>query len=124
MRIEEHKDIVEDLTELLGKVYQSVNWKKIRGRSAYDVFEHRLEVASYQNSIPAMLRKLCHGLSLQAPGRIDSELIERLDRSDVSLKLLRRWTQYFVYKAAEYSRANKRTKNEEGGNENVWIEKI
>ncbi len=107
MKIEEHKEVVDDLTELLGHVYKAVNWKKMRSRSAYDIFEHRLEVASYQNSIPAMLKKLCHGLNLQAPGKIEPDLIERLDKSDVALKLLRRWTQYFVYKAAEYAKKEK-----------------
>jgi len=110
MRLSEYKEEIEDITELLGNVYNAVDWKKIRNRSPYDVFHNRLRVASRQQTITQFLQKLCYGLSLQAPP-LKYELIERLDKNqDIVFRLIREGTQYFVYKASEYAK-NLKTKH-------------
>ena len=103
MQLSNYPEHVEKITEVLGKIYNSVDWKRMRGRSSYDVFQHRLNVAVRQSSIAAFIQKLCHGLNLQAPA-INPELIEWLDKEDKKVfMLLREGTQYFTYKAAEAS---------------------
>lgn len=101
MRLSENEQEIERISSVLGIIFHSVRWDQMRGRSKYDIFQHRLNVAVRQSSITAMLQKLCHGLNLQAP-EIDPKLIEYLDKNEETIfKLIREATQYFTYKAAE-----------------------
>jgi hypothetical protein len=105
--MEYDKELMEQISELLGQIYANVKWKKMRGRSAYDVFEHRLLVASYQPDVLSFLKKLCHGLSLQAPPGMDIKLIEQLNNNKETLRYIRSYPQYFVYKASQKSKEMK-----------------
>ncbi len=108
MQLSKYPEHVEKISVLLGKIYVSVNWRAIKGRSSYDVFQHRLNVAVRQSTITAFIQKLCHGLNLQAPS-IDPKLIEWLDEEqEIVFMLLREGTQYFTYKAAENARELKK----------------
>lgn len=112
MRLNEHPRLVAEISYFLGKVYLNVNWHKMRNAraTAYDIFEHRLEVASSFDSIPSLLKKLCNGLDLQAPS-IPPEVIEGLEsQARLALKMIRSWPQYFVYKASQVSKALKKKK--------------
>lgn len=106
MQLNENPELVADISCFLALIYRSVNWHKMRRAkgTAYDIFEHRLEVASFNESIPSLLKKLCNGLDLQAPS-IPVKIIESLDhQTDLVLYLIRSWPQYFVYKAASIAR--------------------
>lgn len=112
MQLNENAEIVAKIAGLLGIIYRSVNWKKI-SRISYDVFEHRLEVATYNEDVPSFLKKLCNGLSLQAPP-IPISLLESLEKeNELVLKLIRSWPQYFVYKAAQVSKMIKEDKSKD-----------
>ncbi len=53
--------------DVLGAIYHKVKWHKIRARSTYDVFEHRIEYSRHERGIPEIIQKLCDKLSVQAP---------------------------------------------------------
>ncbi len=99
------KEIEEKLVYILAKAYMRVNWKKMGKRSAYDVFQHRLKVASYRgNNIKTFLEKLCHGLSLQSVS-VDPCIIEELENSrDDVMNALRTESVYLTLRAAEQSK--------------------
>ncbi|MFW9872931.1 MAG: hypothetical protein ACFFG0_07505 [Candidatus Thorarchaeota archaeon] len=102
IQLSDHPEIIAKVSLFLGLIYRSVYWYKMRNSrgSAYDIFEHRLEVASFSESIPSLLKKICNGLDLQAPS-IPSKLIIYLDKhTDLILSMIREWTQFFTYQAS------------------------
>lgn len=110
MQLSDDPETVAEISYFLALIYKNVNWRKMRNAraTAYDIFEHRLEVASFNESIPSMLKKLCNGLDLQAPS-IPVGLIETLDKkTERVLYLIRSWPQYFVYKSASIAKLLKR----------------
>lgn len=115
MRLTEHPELTADIAYFLGRVYRNVNWGKMSKARAtsYDIFQHRIRTASNKNSVIEFLSKLCDGLSLQAPS-IPADLLERLEfQAPLVLNLIRRWSQYFVYKASEVSKALKKKRSYE-----------
>jgi hypothetical protein len=109
MRLTDHPELTADICFFLGKVYRNVDWGKFSKAKAttYDIFQHRIRTAANKNSISEFLSKLCDGLNLQAPS-IPAELIERLEfNADTSLNMIRKWSQYFVYRASKVSKALK-----------------
>ena len=59
------EEIEQAWIHVLGAVYRSVDWKKIRGRNPLDVFEHRVRFASYEPTVSRVLDKLMNTLSLK-----------------------------------------------------------
>lgn len=97
---------LEDVwVSVLGHIYHAVNWKQVaRNRSAYDIFEHRLEFSKYEKDVPSVIQKLCNKLSLQAP-YIPIEDIEKLRlHEEEAMKILRKMPKLLTLKAAEYSK--------------------
>ena len=94
-------EIQDNLVTLLKSAYKKVDWKRMKGRSSYDVFQHRLKVASYSDSVKKFVEKLCKGLSLQSVD-VDPELIDRLESNcDEVLRRLREETVYYTLLAAK-----------------------
>lgn len=105
-RVEQRqKEIEQAWRDVLAHVYAAVNWKKIaRGRSAHDIFEHRLEFARYEQSVPSLLQKLLNRLSLQAPP-MPLDKIEFLRRHEFeALQILRSMPKLLTLYAAEDSK--------------------
>jgi hypothetical protein len=112
MRLTEHPELTAEICYFLGKVYRNVNWGKFSKAKAttYDIFQHRIRTAANKNSVVEFLSKLCDGLNLQAPS-IPAELIEKLEfNATMVLNMIRKWSQYFVYKSSEVSKALKKNK--------------
>lgn len=88
--------------EVLSLIWKEADWKKIaQNQKSTDVFEHRLRVAGTQSSIQMSVRKLCRGLSLQAP-EIPMQPFEYLiENKSEALKLLREEDIYLTLKAKE-----------------------
>lgn len=88
------------LIDLLAQVWLRVDWRKIsRNRNPMDVFQHRLKVASYENSITKVIEKLCHGLSLQSVD-VPPDLIQLLRQNEAdAIDMLRENSVYFVIMA-------------------------
>jgi hypothetical protein len=110
MRLTDHPDLTADICFFLGKVYRNVDWGKFSKAKAttYDIFQHRIRTAANKNSVVEFLSKLCDGLNLQAPS-IPAELIEHLEFNATKvLNMIRKWSQYFVYKSSEVSKALKK----------------
>jgi hypothetical protein len=106
MRLTEYPELTADISYFLGIVYRNVDWGKMSGAraSTYDIFQHRIRTAANKNSVVEFLSKLCDGLDLQAPS-IPSHLIERLEfKARLVLNLIRKWSQYFVYKSSEVAK--------------------
>jgi len=106
MRLTEHPELTAEICYFLGKVYRNVDWGKFSKAKAttYDIFQHRIRTAANKNSISEFLSKLCDGLNLQAPS-IPVELIEKLEfNADTSLNMIRKWSQYFVYRSSNVSK--------------------
>jgi hypothetical protein len=101
-KVELEKELEDTWTELLAHIYKAVNWKQIaRSKSAYDIFEHRLEFARYERDIPSVIQKLCNTLSLQAPP-LPLDTIEFLrDNEKQALSLMRRMPKLLTLKAAK-----------------------
>jgi hypothetical protein len=115
MRLTDEPELIADISYFLGIVYRNVNWAKIQKARAtsHDIFQKRLRVAAMKTSIPELLSKLCGGLRLEAPS-IHAELIERLDyHSRTVLNMIRKWTQYFVYRSSDVAEALKEKKSYE-----------
>ncbi|MDE1971301.1 MAG: hypothetical protein KGI50_07045 [Patescibacteria group bacterium] len=100
----EESEIKEHWIVVLGSVFKSVDWKKMRGRQRRtDVFEHRLTYAVHQRDVGTMLQKLLNGLSLQAPP-LPLERIVRLQQEDeLSMNYLRKYTKVITLHAAQYA---------------------
>jgi len=109
--------VEEAWVNVLAHVYKAVDWRKIRGRSAYDVFEHRLEFSKYEPDIPSVLQRLCNSLSLQAPPLPLDDIEFLRENEKEALKVLRKWTKLLVLKAA------KRAKELKSGNSSLsnWL---
>jgi len=105
--------------EVLAHVYKAVNWRQVcRNRSAYDVFEHRLEFSKYEPDIPSVLQRLCNSLSLQAPPLPLDDIEFLRENEKEALKVLRKWTKLLVLKAAKRAKEikeEKKKKKEECG---------
>ena len=95
-------EIEEMLVEALAQAWRKVDWRKVaRGRDSLDVFQHRVKVASYQESIPKFIEKLAHGLHLQSIP-VSPEIIKRLEeRRSEALQKLREETIYLILLARE-----------------------
>ena len=115
------KEIEENWIEILAYIYKAVNWKKVaRSKSAYDIFEHRLEFARYEADIPSLIQKLCNSLSLQAPP-LPLESIEFLRANEKeAMILLRKMPKLLTLKAAKRAKELKK----KGNGENNSIEKM
>lgn len=102
--------------ELLAYIYKAVNWKQIaRSKTAYDIFEHRLEFARYERDIPSVIQKLCNTLSLQAPP-LPLETIEFLRENEKhALALMRRMPKLLTLKAAKRAKELKEELKEKRG---------
>jgi len=109
--MELNKELEEKIVYILAKTYMRVDWKKMGKRSAYDVFQHRLKVASYRgNNIKTFLEKLCHGLSLQSIS-VDPQIIEELEnRKEEVMEALRTESVYLTLKAAKQSKKIRKEK--------------
>ncbi len=72
-------ELDEMIVYVLAKTYIRVPWRRVaRGRSAYDVFQHRVKVTSYMPTVRQFIEKLCHRLWLQSIS-VDPEIIDRLE---------------------------------------------
>ena len=109
MRSNDEKRIEEAWVEVLAYVYKAVDWKKVaRNRSAYDIFEHRLEFSKYEPDIPSVIQKLCNSLSLQAPPLPLEEVDFLRCHEKLALKLLRKMPKLLTLKAADRAKQLKR----------------
>lgn len=64
-------ELEENVVTVLGRIYSRVQWRKMGSRSAYDIYEHRLEYARHEPDLPSLIQKLCDRLSIQAPSNAD-----------------------------------------------------
>ena len=96
-----NEKVEEALVEWLAHIYRAVDWKKVaRNRSAYDVFEHRLEFSRYERDIPSVHQKLCNTLSLQAP-YVPLDVMDFLRKHEgVALRILRKMPKLLTLRAA------------------------
>ena len=103
------REIESAWVEVLAHIYKSVKWKKVaKGRSAYDVFEHRLCFARYEKDIPSVIQRLCNTLSLQAPPLpLDKVEFLRQNEKD-AMKLLRKMPKLLTLLAAKRSKEVKK----------------
>jgi len=103
--------------EVLAHIYKAVNWKKVaKGRSAYDIFEHRLEFSKYESDVPSVIQKLCNTLGLQAPS-LPLEYVNLLRENEKeAMKVLRKMPKLLTLYSAE--RAKELKKRKEVGLEN------
>lgn len=103
--------------EVLAVVYRAADWSQITGggqRRATDVFQHRLQVASKQTTVPQAVRKLCHGLSLQGPELPTAALDELRSQERRSLRLLDDENVYLTLKAKETVQSYYDSRSDEG----------
>ena len=85
---------------MLAHVWNSVKWRRIRGRRPLDVFEHRLEWAKHEPDVPSVLQRLASSLSVQGL-QVPVEDVEFLRESEeLALEVLRRWTKLLALKAS------------------------
>lgn len=102
---------------VLAVVYRAADWSQITGggrRRATDVFQHRLQVASKQTSVPVAVRKLCHGLSLQGPEMPTESLDALIAEERRALRLLDDENVYLTLKAKETVQTYYDSRNESG----------
>lgn len=98
------KELLVRLLAATWRKWMATQGKKIKGRSVYDVFVHRLKVAGYESSIPKMKEKLNHGLGLQSVP-VPPDIIDRLEEcKSIALKMIREETDYLTLLAAERSK--------------------
>ena len=115
MQLDERK-IEEAWVEVLAYVYKAVDWRKVaRGRSAYDIFEHRLEFSKYEPDVPSIIQKLCNSLSLQAPPLPLDEIEFLRQHEKLALKILRKMPKLLTLKAAERAKQLKKGQKKLGG---------
>jgi len=103
------KKLEEAWVDLLAHIYKAVDWKKTaRNKSAYDIFEHRLEFSRYEPDIPSVIQRLCNTLSLQAPP-MPLDTIEFLRQHEKeSLRILRKMPKLLTLKAAQRAKELKK----------------
>jgi hypothetical protein len=113
-------EIEEKLVEVLERVYSAVDWRRVAGgKFPWDVFCHRLKVASYQATIPQFLEKLCHGLGLQSVN-VDPDTLDFLrERESEAMSLLRKQSVYLALHAIKGVREKRRRKEEQNENSEV-----
>jgi len=109
MRSNNEGRIEEAWVEVLAYVYKAVDWKKVaRNRSAYDIFEHRLEFSKYEPDIPSVIQRLCNSLGLQAPPLPLDEIEFLRQNEKLALKVLRKMPKLLTLKAADRAKQLKR----------------
>lgn len=98
----DEKQVEDAWVEVLAWIYKAVDWKKVaRGRSAYDIFEHRLEFSKYEPDVPSIIQKLCNSLSLQAPP-LPLDKVEFLRQNEkTAMKILRKMPKLLTLMAAQ-----------------------
>jgi len=85
---------------VLAHVWNSVKWRRIRGRRPLDVFEHRLEYAKHEPDVPSVLQRLGNTLGIQGL-QVPVEDLEFLrENEELALEVLRRWTKMLALKAS------------------------
>ena len=121
--------VEEAWVDVLAAIYGKVKWHKIRARSTYDVFEHRIEYSRHERGVPEIVQKLCDKLSIQAPVyavRRDlflSRVRELRDHETVALRLIRTRGKMLTLLAAQRAQEMKASDREgeegegEGGGE-------
>lgn len=97
------QDLRRDWIEVLAVVWRAADWNTIASRShpATDVFQHRLRTASTRPSVQEAIRKLCHGLSLQAPEMPTGALDELIANERDAMRLIRTEDVWLTLKAKE-----------------------
>jgi hypothetical protein len=112
------KHLEQAWVEVLAHIYKAVNWKQVaKGRSAYDVFQHRLAIARTRPDVPSAIEKLCSLLSLQAPPLpLDQVDFLRQHEKD-AMKILRKMTRILTLDAAKRAKELKKGQKKlfEGG---------
>jgi len=96
--------VEERWVRVLACVWNSVRWRRMRGRRPLDVFEHRLEWAKHEPDVPSVLQRLASSLSIQGL-QVPVEDVEFLRESEeLALEVLRRWTKLLALKASVKAR--------------------
>ena len=95
-------EIEQAWVEVLAHIYKAVDWKKVaKGRSAYDIFEHRLEFSKYERDVPSVIQRLCNSLSLQAPPLPLDRVDFLRQHEEEAMKVLRRMPKLLTLYAAQ-----------------------
>jgi len=96
--------VEERWVSVLAHVWNTVQWRRIRGRRHLDVFEHRLEWAKHEPDVPSVLQRLADSLSVQGL-QVPVEDVEFLRaHEELALDVLRRWTKLLALKASVKAR--------------------
>ena len=76
MKYTDEELLEQDLVTILGSIYRKVNWRKMgSGKSTWDIYDHRMQFAANEPTLPQFIENICNHLSLQAP--VFSEQSER-----------------------------------------------
>jgi len=95
-------EIEEKTVNVLAYIYKATNWKRMHtSKISYDIFEHRLEFARHEKTIPELIQKLCNKLSLQAPPLPLDDVEYLRDHELEALTIIRKMGKLLTLKAAK-----------------------
>lgn len=104
----EKLELEDAVVEVLVKVMERVDWKKIsRGRDPLDVIQHRVLASAYSDSFERFLDKFCYSLGIQSL-RLSDELLDLLkNNSTEAIELIRRSSIFLVARAYNLYKSRK-----------------
>ena len=82
MQYDDEYRLEGDVVTILACIYSKVKWASMGSRSSYDIFEHRIEYARHEQSIPEFIQRLCNKLNIQAPtyGKYERDFLDAVER--------------------------------------------
>lgn len=90
------------VVEVLAYIYRAVDWKRMHtSKISYDIFEHRLEFARHEKTMPELIQKLCNKLSLQAPPLPLDDVEYLRNHESEALSMIRKIGKLLTLKAAK-----------------------
>ena len=111
------EDVEKAWAHVLGAVYKSVDWRRMKGRNPLDVFEHRVRFASYEPTVSRVLDKLMNTLGLQAPRAllaVFDDLQYLRENEGRALAFLRENIKLLVYEAYLWAKSQRGKRNGDG----------
>ena len=113
MQYDDEYRLEGDVVTILACIYSKVKWASMGSRSSYDIFEHRIEYARHEQSIPEFIQRLCNKLNIQAPtyGKYERDFLDAVERcrgtEEQTLHMIRTRGKLLTLLAATRSRVMK-----------------
>jgi len=115
------QDYEDILVELLAHMYLATDWRKVKGRSYTDVFNHRIRAAARRATLYSAISKLANYLGLQSIPEQAMAYVELLRPKEKEI-LNRLYTEHIAFtmravlRAKEIREAKKRKEGIENDN--------